>query len=382
MTDERIGGYNGSSCLDTDERPDLRQELFGANGSVIAPGVKGQYIDEIVGGVELEVMEDLKLGVSFQDRRFGRVIEDVSVDNANTYIVSNPGEWSAEEEAKFEERIAAETDPAAKARLMRQLTMFRGIRIFDKPRRDYDALQFTMTRRFSKAIYTQGSYTFSRTRGNYPGLVNYDDNLVLPNNSTQYDLIELLGNRLGPLPQDRPHYIKLDGYYKADLKKAGELTTGIRFRALSGAPRNALAPHYLYGEDQSFLLPRGSIGRASFEHGLDVHLSYARKLHVASREWAAEVFVNFYNVYNHQGIAAVDNTYAGAFKQGVLDQSDATRQNANPVSGGTLDDLVWVKTIDRTGAESNAPIGRSPNFGNTTARYSPLYAQLGARLTF
>jgi hypothetical protein len=382
MTDNRIGGYNGNSCLDTTTMPDIRQEMFGANGSLIAPGVKGQYMDEIVSGVEFEVMEDLKFGVAVKNRRYGRVIEDVSVDNANTYIVSNPGEWSAEEERKFEDKIAAETDPEAKARLMRQLTMFRGIRIFDKPRRDYNALELTMTRRFSKDVYMQGSYTYSRALGNYPGLINYDDNLVLPNNSTQYDLIELLGNRLGPLPQDRPHYIKLDGYYTFDLKKAGALTTGIRFRALSGAPRNVLAPHYLYGEDQAFLLPRGSIGRASFEHGLDVHASYARKLDVAKRQWTAELFANFYNIYNNQGTAEVDNTYAGAFKQGDPMGFGATRQAANPVSGGTYEDLLWVKVIDRTGTETNSPIGRSPNYSNTTRRYGPFYLQFGMRLTF
>jgi hypothetical protein len=382
MADERIGGPDGTTCLDTTATPDQRQQLFGVNGSVVAPGVQGQYLDETVGGVEFEVMDDLKLGVSLQNRRFGRVIEDVSLDNANTYIVANPGEWSAEEERKFEERIAAEDDPDKKAKLMRQLKMFQGIRGFDKPVRDYDALQLTMTRRFSKNVYTQASYTYSRTRGNYPGLINYDDNIILPNNSTQYDLIELLANRMGPLPQDRPHYIKLDAYYKFDLKKAGELTTGIRFRALSGAPRNVLAPHYLYGENQSFLLPRGSIGRASFEHGLDVHISYGRKISVAKRQWESELFVNLYNIYDNQGTAAVDNTYAGFFRQGDSMAVGATVQSANPVSGGTQEDLIWVKTIDRNGVEQNTPIGRSPNFGNTISRYAPAYVQFGARVTF
>jgi hypothetical protein len=195
-------------------------------------------------------------------------------------------------------------------------------------------------------------------------------------------LIELLANRLGPLPQDRPHYIKLDGYYTFDLKRAGQVTTGIRFRALSGAPRNVLAPHYLYGEDQAFLLPRGSIGRSSFEHGLDVHASYARKLDVAKREWLGELYVNFYNIYNNQGTAEVDNTYAGVFKQGDAMGFGATRQAANPVSGGTYEDLLWVKTIDRTGTETSAPIGRSPNYGNTTVRYVPFYVQFGARVSF
>ena len=104
------------------------------------------------------------------------------------------------------------------------------------------------------------------------GAEAYDNGQVDPNISSQYDLIELLGNRIGPLPQDRPHYIKLDGYYTFDFKKAGQATVGIRLRALSGIPQNALAGHYLYGSNEAFLLPRGQLGRTDFEHGLDVHL--------------------------------------------------------------------------------------------------------------
>jgi hypothetical protein len=378
MADPRIGGPDGATCVDTTAQADQRREMFGALGSLIAPGVKGQYLDEVVAGVEYEIMDDLKLGISLQDRRFGRVIEDISTDNANTYVVSNPGEWSKADENEYLRRIAAEDDPAKKLRLEQQLEQFKGIRVFDKPRRDYDALQFTMTRRFSKRLYTQGSYTYSRTRGNYPGLVNYDDNQVLPNNSTQYDLIELLANRIGPLPQDRPHYVKLDAYYQWDLQKHGTVTTGIRFRALSGVPRNVLAAHYLYGDDQSFLLPRGSIGRSSFEHGLDVHLGYSRKL---PRNMEGEFFIDLYNLYDNQGTFAVDNSYAGFVKQGAT-AGTGTIQAANPVSGGTYDDLIWVKTIDRDGNESAVPIGRNPNFGNTTSRYSPFNMRFGARVTF
>lgn len=57
-------------------------------------------------------------------------------------------------------------------------------------------------------------------------------------------------------------------------------------------------------------------------------------------------------------------------------------QNANPISGGAVEDLVWMKTIDRSGKESATPIGRNPNFGNTAARYAPASAQLGFRVTF
>jgi hypothetical protein len=377
-TDPALGGPNGFDCTGTTEKPELREELFGVNGSLTAPGLKGQFIDEVVAGVEYEMFDDFKLGLSIQDRRFGRVIEDISVDGADTYVVSNPGEWSTKDEREFEQRIDRTSDPDEKARLQKQLEMFRGIRIFDRPRRDYTALQMTMTRKWKTNLYTQASYTYSRTRGNYPGLINYDDNVILPNNSTQYDLIELLANRLGPLPQDRPHYIKLDGYYTWDRGKVGSFTFGTRFRALSGAPENALAAHYLYGDNQSFLLPRGTIGRASFEHGIDFHFGYGRTL---KRNMRLELFFDVYNAYNNQGTAAVDNTYAPAVRLSGPGSASVI-QAANPVSGGTFDDLIWVKTINQSGVETDVPIGRNPNFLNTTARYGPAYGRLGARLTF
>ena len=96
---------------------------------------------------------------------------------------------------------------------------------------------------------------------------------------------------------------------------------------------------------------------------------------------AIEVFVDVWNIYNRQGTADVDDVYAPQFS---LAQGGAggTEQNANPVSGGTYDDLIWVKTIDRDGVESGTPIGRNPNFHNTTGRYGPANGRLGARLTF
>src|SRR5262249_49448675 len=221
MQDPRIGGKKGSGCLANPDVQADQQKLIGASGVLIAPGIKPQYLDEVVAGVEYEVIEDLKVGISYQNRRLGRVIEDVSTDGANTYIIANPGEWSSEQESKLEDQIMRTDDPVLKGRLQSQLKMFQGIRIFDKPRRDYNALQFTLTRRFSKALYVQGSYTYSRTMGNYPGLVSYDNGQLDPNISSQYDLIELLGNHIGPLRTDRPHYIKIDGYYTWDFKKAG-----------------------------------------------------------------------------------------------------------------------------------------------------------------
>src|SRR5690242_19000018 len=113
-------------------------------------------MDEFIGGIEYEVMDDLKVGVSYQNRRLGRVIEEYSTDGANTYIIGNPSEWSATEEKALQQRIDRTDDLTEKRRLQNELKLFQGSRIFDKPRRYYNALQFTLTRRFSKKLYVQG----------------------------------------------------------------------------------------------------------------------------------------------------------------------------------------------------------------------------------
>ena len=387
---EGPGATNAVGCLTTATQPAASQ-LIGASGVLVAPGIQSQYMDEWIAGFEYEVMDDLKVGLSYQNRTLGRVIEDVSTDGADTYIIANPGEWSDKEEQKLQDKINAVMGAcnsgdmsacATQTRLQNQMDLFKGIRMFDKPRRDYNAIQFTLTRRFSKKLYVQGSYTYSRTEGNYPGLISYDNGQIDPNISSQYDLIELLGNRIGPLPQDRPHYIKLDGYYTFDLKEAGAITTGIRFRALSGIPTNALGAHYLYGANESFLLPRGQLGRTDFEHGIDLHLGYGRKL---PRGMELEVFFDIYNAYNRQGTFYTDDTYAPPYSL-AQGGGGGNEQNVNPISGGTYEDLTWAKAIvtDSGGLplETNTPVGRNPNFHNTTTRYAPAYGRLGLRLTF
>ena len=371
--DKAIGGSNGNACLADPNARAGQERLLGASGTLIAPGIKPQYLDEFVAGAEYEVLEDLKVGLSYQNRVLGRVIEDVSTDGANTYLIANPGEWSAAEEQKLVARVTAAEDPVVKARLQRELDMFRGVRMFDKPRRDYNAVTLTVTRRFSRQLYLQGSYTYSRTTGNYPGLISYDNGQIDPNISSQYDLIELLANRQGALPQDRPHYVKIDGYYTFDLRKLGALTVGARIRALSGTPENVLGAHFIYGANESYLLPRGAMGYSDFSHGVDLHVEYDRAM-----GWGTElgVYVDVFNVYDSQGASAIDSTYAPSVNL------HHELQNANPVSGGTYSDLIWLKRIDDKGNETSEPIGRNPNFGNPIGRYAPTSARLGARLRF
>ncbi len=375
-TDQTTGFSDGNACLTTSNRPQTEQ-LIGANGVLVAPGLKAQYMDEALLGGELALPSGYVFGLVAQHRRLGRVIEDVSTDGADTYIIANPGEWSQEAEAELVHKIATTADKNVRDRYERDLTRFRGIRQFDKPVRDYAAIELSLSRKFLSGLYLSASYTYSRTDGNYPGLVSYDNGQIDPNISSQYDLIELLANRRGRLPQDRPHYIKLDAYRGFDVG-GGTLTLGTRIRALSGIPKNALGAHYLYGANESFVLPRGQLGRTEFEHGIDVHVSYKRKLHEGVD---AELFVDVFNAYNRQGTFRVDETYAPQYSLST-GGGGGLEQNVNPISGGTYEDLIFAKALDAKGVESATPLGRNPNFGNTTARYAPASAQVGFRVTF
>ncbi|MBA3540548.1 MAG: TonB-dependent receptor, partial [Deltaproteobacteria bacterium] len=247
-TDPRLGGADGLGCLSPNGSA-ATENLLGSSGVLVAPGIAAQYMDEALAGVEYQLSSDLKVGLAYQNRRLGRVIEDVSTDGAQTYVIANPGEWSRTEQNRLEDRIAHTDDPATRRRLERELALYEGIRVFDKPARDYHAVELTVGHRATRGLFVQGSYTYSRTLGNYPGSVSYDNGQIDPNISSQYDLIELLANRQGALPQDRPHSIKIDSYYSFDVGKHQMLTIGARARAISGVPVSALGAHYLYGPD-------------------------------------------------------------------------------------------------------------------------------------
>ena len=377
-TDPAFGGTDGERCLgpgaiSADDR------LIGSSGVLVAPGIRAQYLDEAAGGVEYQLPDGLALGAALVHRRLGRVIEDISTDGARSYVIANPGEWSAAEEDGLRAQIERTDDPAQRQRLEERLAMFRGIRAFPRPHREHAALQLTLRRRFGRALDVRASYTYARTRGNYPGLYSPDNGQADPNVSSQYDLPELLANRDGALPYDRPHQVKLDGYYVQDLGRWGELTIGARARAQSGVPVSALGAHYLYGADESFLLPRGRLGRTALDHSLDLHIGYRRAV---TRRIGLEVWLDVINAYDHQGAVSVDDTYAPQVKLAEPGTASGAEQSANPVSGGTYDDLIYVKAIGSTGTETAEPIGRNPSFRRVEQRQPPGYALIGARLTF
>lgn len=312
------------------------EHLIGFASAGIARGVGPQFQDSWVAGGELAVTPDLRLAASYEQRAIGRVIEDASDDGGASYFVVNPGESP-------------------------------GFASFDKPRRDYRALTIALAQRLGSHGLARESYTYARTEGNYPGLISYDNGQVEPNASSQYDVIELMANRAGPLPQDRPSILTIEAYDVLPVDRTDAIVLGVVAVGRSGTPVSALGGHYLYGPDESYLLPRGALGRTPFATELDCHLGYR---HALGHGRVLDAYVDVLDADDRQATTGVDQTYTSSL------------QNANPISGGSYRDLLWLKSIDTFGNETSTPIRRNPQFMQPLAYRSPISARLGVRLSF
>ncbi|HWN68336.1 MAG TPA: TonB-dependent receptor, partial [Haliangium sp.] len=332
---------------------------------LVAPGLGGQYLDEIVAGVEYEPVPDLKVGAIFVHRDLGRAIEDVSPDGGTTFVLANPGE--VDRDAVRDLRAQAmqarvDGNMVEAARLDRTAAAYEGVGNFDRPRRLYDALELSLARRFSQQWAGRLSYTYSQLRGNFAGLFSPDTNQLDPNFTSVYDLPELMFNREGRLPGDQPHQVKLDGHYQLPVEGVGTFVIGGRARAASGRPHNYLASHPDYGQGESFLLPRGSGERNPFTTGFDLQLAYGRAL---GGGMGVELFVSVFNVFNQQFTRRRDELY--------------TFDVADPIGGGDLQDLEHAKNEF---SPDGRVVTKNPNFDNATELQAPVSIRFGARVTF
>ena len=211
---------------------------LGAHPTPLDAGLKPQTVDEFSAGFEYEVKRDLVIGFRGIYRAQDEVIEDGSFDDGNNYFIFNPGRRGT---GTFET-----TEDLACNNLE--------IGCFGPARRYYRALEFTATKRFSNNFQFIASYVFSSLIGNYEGLFRNDNGQSDPNITSLFDLVSLLPNTYGRLPNDRPHQFKFDGSYQWPFK----LMTSASFRFQSGIPFNALIPHPVYGNNEGFAVPRGT----------------------------------------------------------------------------------------------------------------------------
>ncbi len=376
-------GYNPSCAVDhamgTDVGSTLKNctdfaqaSIFGSGVEYVTPGIQGQYSQEAIFGAEYEVLPDTKVGVTYTHRTLPVVVEDIFLANGD-YGITNPSENFDAEADKLSakaktEQMSTDANVVAQGNLdaSRAAGMYR-IKQYDAPSRNYDSLAFNITQRPTKNSLILASYTYSKEQGNFPGLFSTETGQLDPNITSQFDLPALLANRYGALGLDRPHNVKIDGFYRFDLKQAGLITIGTSLRAQSGIAHNVLGADIVYGPGESYLLQRGSAPRSPTTGQADFHLSYGRRL---DKTKTLEVFGDVFNISDAQQESATDENY--------------TTDSANPIVGGDMNDLKHVKAIsaDTSTETAHTPV-LNPNFGHTTSyQQAPRSFRFGVRLTF
>lgn len=347
--------------------------VVGGTYGQVAPNLKGQYTSEVVVGINYDLGLDFVAGLTYLHRDLDNIVEDLSVDGGAHFLIANPGaaanpqvvsELQAEV-SRLQQRADAPgstaSDQQALDNAKGRLAGYQGAGTqFPQARRTYDALVLTLSKRLSNRLSVLGSYTYSRLIGNYPGAYSSSNGQLNPNNSTQFDLTNLLANRNGPLPNDRPHNFKLTGFYVQPLHgESSKLTIGLTFTAISGRPIEVLGQHPLYGAREIFILPRGAGGRTPMVTQFDLHVGYDQKL---GRGVGLGLFADVINLFNQQAVINVDDEY--------------TVSPVGSISSGTPADLRHLRGLD------GSPVVLSSTYGQPTAYQSPLYLRVGGRLTF
>lgn len=337
---------------------------LGSQDSIIAPGMQGQYSDELILSADYEAFPSWVFGIAGVYRYLGRVIEDMSTDGGQTYMFGNPGNFDVSSLDGIRGQINRNSDPAARSRLEKNINNLARINEYPKPVRDIWQLQFRIDKKVSDHFMILATYVLSWAYGNYPGLVTANNGQLDPNLSSQYDLPQLVVNRMGYLPQDQRHRIKISGFYKAALKDFGvnspfSFNIGLSGSIQSGAPFDTLGGDLIYGNDEIFILPRGTGGRTPWVWSTDLSVGAGYDI---TKDVTAELFATFYNITNNQDPIMYDDSY--------------TYDTVRPIVNGGKDQLEHARNT------SGNPIAKNPNYGQALAFQAPFSTQVGFRLKF
>jgi outer membrane receptor protein involved in Fe transport len=280
--------YNFSSNpadIQQDPNAPARASLLGG-AEPVDPDLKGQYIDEYLGGFEYEVAPNFVLGTKFTYRTLGRAIEDFLVDPAEgTYAIANLGEGSLGQTVYFYDYVGSA--PAPKV-----------------DRKNY-SWEVTARKRFANNWQFLASYVWTKLEGNYDGLFQNSTGQLDPNINSAFDYADFLINAQGRLSAERVHQVKFDGSYQFSGALDG-LNIGFSTYYYSGLPLNAYGFSQAYANWEYYLVPRGSLGRGPSDWEADLHLSYPIKVGEKAR---LNVIADMFNLFNRQAIAQYDERY-------------------------------------------------------------------------
>ncbi|HYG99797.1 MAG TPA: TonB-dependent receptor [Terriglobales bacterium] len=273
------------------------------------PDVKPMSSDTMNIGAEWEVAKGTVFTGRWVRNKLNRTIEDMGVLDANgneAYRYGNPGEGANTEAPSCYDVVDGHYIPTCAIPMA-------------KAKRQYDAMELSLSKRFGGGWLGNVSYVYSRLWGNYSGLQSTDEirpptlgygfggNQVFAaqnyrpggNANRYFDLdeafVDAYGNigLYGLLPTDRPHVLK---FYGAKTFKFGT-EIGTFFRVSSGTPVTTQVnsingiPIYVEG--------RGDLGRTPVYSQTDLMIAHEFKIGKSETQRLRFEF-NMINLFNQK----------------------------------------------------------------------------------
>lgn len=321
--------YGGSTSDDRFEIPALGAQLgdrvTSSDGntpdprSVVDPNIKPMYQDELTLGFEKALGNRWSFGVKYIHRKLKSAMDDICNDEgaanwatANGYtddqvaavadaighcFLYNPGrDLTANVDLDGTGTLTEIVIPAADLQM-------------PKPKRTYDALQFTFDRAWDNKWMFKGSYVLAFNKGNTEGYVKSDIGQDDAGISQDFDYPGLMEGSEGYLPNDRRHTFKAFGAYALN----DEWRLGANFLVQSGRPKNCFGVYdgttdgvsQFYG-DASFwcggkVNPRGTLGRLPWTQELSLQAHY-------TPNWmkGLSLTVDVFNVLNKRTVRGIE----------------------------------------------------------------------------
>ena len=305
----------------------------------VDPDIKAYRQSELTFTFERELTSKFVVQARYTRKKLDRAIEDVGFitpSGSEAYIIGNPGLGLV---AQF-----------------RQEQGFTPV----KARRDYDAFEIRLDRRFADDYYFNANYTYSRLYGNYSGLASTDEEgRTDPNVSRAFDApfteaVVAGGETLGRLATDRPHVFKFAGAYSLDWNKrfgfGSNNTTEFQtfFTAQSGTPLTTLTD--VAGYDTIILNGRGDLGRTEMYTETDFAVRHRYRFGRDNR-FTLVGEVDFLNVFN-------ENNELGRFTridQLVYNLEDPANGLVTALEASTLSSAALLRLAQQRFSANGAP---------------------------
>lgn len=319
--------------------------------STVSKNLKAQAVDEWIIGAEHKFGGGWSAGLYYTKRKLVRALEDVAIDAAVNQYCEDEGIATYEECSSiysgFHQYVLTNPGSDATITLSDPLPGETEVRTIDftaaqlgypKATRKYDAVTVQFERAFDGKWSLQGSYTWSKLKGNYEGAVKSDNGQTDAGLTTDFDQPGLTNGAFGFSPNHREHNFKLFGSYQlTDWLLIGANATAIsprKFGCIGRIPTAIDAFGALYGAAGNYcvvdaqgnivtderlplntnnsgaLVPRGTAFKSDWR--TQTNLSFVFRL--PTEAFQGDFRVDVFNVFNEK--AALDFEERGTLGNG------------------------------------------------------------------